>query len=333
MTHSNISIFIPHKGCPNCCSFCNQRTISSTEEPPDADAVTKILEEACPKLKAPNETEIAFFGGSFTAVERGYMISLLEAAQPFIKEYGLIGIRISTRPDKIDCEVLDVLKKYNVTAIELGAQSMRDDILAMNDRGHTADDVRNASKLIKEYGFELGLQMMTGLYGASPEDDICTAEELIKLSPATVRIYPTVILGGTKLADLYQSGVYAPVPFDEEAELCAKLMEMFEQSDIRIIRLGLHASENVEGQAVGGYYHPAMREICLGIRFRKAIENQLGEKGRYEVFVSPKAVSMAVGQKKCNTEYFKKQGFDIKITADKSIEKLFDIHVEKTDKI
>lgn len=329
MTHSNISIFIPHKGCPNCCSFCNQRTISSTEEPPDADAVTKILEEACPKLTNPHETEIAFFGGSFTAVERGYMISLLEAAQPFIKEYGLIGIRVSTRPDKIDCEVLDILKKYNVTAIELGAQSMRDDILAMNDRGHTADDVRNASKLIKEYGFELGLQMMTGLYGASPEDDICTAEELIKLSPATVRIYPTVILGGTKLADLYQSGVYKPVPFDEEAELCAGLMEMFEQSGIRIIRLGLHASGNVEGHAVGGYYHPAMREICLGIRFRKAIENQLGEKGRYEVSVSPKAVSMAVGQKKCNTEYFKKQGFDIKITADKSIEKLFDIRIKQ----
>ena len=329
MTHSNISIFIPHKGCPNCCSFCNQRTISSTEEPPDANDVTKILEEACPKLTNPHETEIAFFGGSFTAVERGYMISLLEAAQPFIKEYGLIGIRVSTRPDKIDCEVLDILKKYNVTAIELGAQSMRDDVLAMNDRGHTADDVRNASKLIKEYGFELGLQMMTGLYGASPEDDICTAEELIKLSPATVRIYPTVILGGTKLADLYQSGVYKPVPFDEEAELCTKLMEMFEQSGIRIIRLGLHASENVEGHAVGGYYHPAMREICLGIRFRKAIGKQLGEKGRYEVSVLPKAVSMAVGQKKCNTEYFKKQGFDIKITADKSIEKLFDIRIKQ----
>lgn len=329
MTHSNISIFIPHKGCPNCCSFCNQRTISSTEEPPDANSVTKILEEACPKLKAPQETEIAFFGGSFTAVERGYMISLLEAAQPFLKEYGLIGIRVSTRPDRIDREVLGILKKYNVTAIELGAQSMRDDILAMNDRGHTSDDVRNASALIKECGFELGLQMMTGLYGAAHEDDIYTAQELIKLSPETVRIYPTVILGGTKLADLYQSGVYKTVPFEEEAELCAQLMEMFEQNGIRIIRLGLHASENVEGQAVGGYYHPAMREICLGIRFRKAIERQLGERGSYSAYVAPKAVSMAVGQKKCNTGYFKNKGYDIKIIADKSIEKLFDIRIEK----
>lgn len=329
MTHSNISIFIPHKGCPNCCSFCNQRTISSTQEPPDAANVTKLLGEACPKLKNPSETEIAFFGGSFTAVERGYMISLLEAAQPFIKEYGLIGIRISTRPDKIDREILDILKRYHVTAIELGAQSMRDDILAMNERGHTSDDVRNASKLIKEYGFELGLQMMTGLYGASPEDDVYTAKELIRLSPETVRIYPTVILGGTKLADLYQSGVYKTIPFEDEAELCAELMEMFEQNGIKIIRLGLHASENVEGQAVGGYYHPAMREICLGIRFRKAVEKQLGEKGSYAVYVHPKAVSMAVGQKKCNIGYFAKQGYEIKIIADKSIEKLFDIRIEK----
>ncbi|MGN0551790.1 MAG: elongator complex protein 3 [Oscillospiraceae bacterium] len=329
MTHSNISIFIPHKGCPNCCSFCNQRTISSTEEPPDAAAVAKILADACPKLKEPLGTEIAFFGGSFTAVERNYMISLLEAAQPFLKEYGLKGIRISTRPDKIDTEILGILKEYNVTAIELGAQSMRDEVLAMNDRGHTSDDIRKASALIKESGFELGLQMMTGLYGASPSDDICTAGEIIKLSPETVRIYPTVILGGTKLADLYQSGVYKTVPFEEEAELCAQLMQMFEENGIRVIRLGLHASEGVEEQAVGGYYHPAMREICLGICFKKAIEGSLGEKGSYKVFVHPKAVSMAVGQKKCNIEYFKNRGFDIKICADKSIQELYEIRTEQ----
>ncbi len=329
MSHSNISIFIPHKGCPNCCSFCNQRTISSTAEPPDYEEVKKILEEACPKLKNPSDTEIAFFGGSFTAVERSYMISLLEAAQPFLDEYGLVGVRVSTRPDKIDREVLDILKKYGVTAIELGAQSMCDEILSMNDRGHTAEDVRNASKLIKEYGFELGLQMMTGLYGASPEDDSFTADELIKLKPDTVRIYPTVILGGTRLADLYQSGVYKPVPFDEEAELCADIMQRFEENGIRVIRLGLHASEEVENQAVGGYYHPAMREICLGIAFRRKIERSLGEKGRYKVSVAARAVSMAVGQKKCNMEYFRKLDYDVKICADKELTELYDICIEK----
>lgn len=329
MSHSNISVFIPHKGCPNCCSFCNQRTISSTAEPPDSEKVKKILEEACPKLKDPSDTEIAFFGGSFTAVERGYMISLLEAAKPFLDEYGLAGIRASTRPDKIDREVLDILKKYGVTAIELGAQSMRDEILSMNDRGHTAEDVRNASKLIREYGFELGLQMMTGLYGASPEDDSFTADELIRLKPDTVRIYPTVILGGTRLADLYQSGVYRPVPFDEEAELCADIMQRFEDNGIRVIRLGLHASEEVEGQVVGGYYHPAMREICLGIIFRKKIEKALGEKGSYRILVAPKALSMAIGQKKCNTEYFKELGYDVRICAENELTELYDIRIEK----
>lgn len=329
MSHSNISVFIPHKGCPNCCSFCNQRTISSTAEPPDSEKVKKMLEDACPKLQNPSDTEIAFFGGSFTAVERSYMISLLEAAQPFLDEYGLAGIRASTRPDKIDREVLDILKKYGVTAIELGAQSMRDEILSMNDRGHTAEDVRNASRLIKEYGFELGLQMMTGLYGASPEDDSFTADELIRLKPDTVRIYPTVILGGTRLADLYQSGVYKPVPFDEESELCADIMQRFEDNSIRVIRLGLHASEEVEGQAVGGYYHPAMREICLGIIFRKKIEKALAEKGRYKIYVAPKAVSMAIGQKKCNTGYFKKLGYDVKICADNELKELYDIRTEK----
>ncbi len=329
MSHSNISVFIPHKGCPNCCSFCNQRTISSTSEPPDSEKVKKILEEACPKLKNPSDTEIAFFGGSFTAVERSYMISLLEAAKPFLDEYGLAGIRASTRPDRIDREVLDILKKYGVTAVELGAQSMRDEILSMNDRGHTAEDVRKASRLIKEYGFELGLQMMTGLYGASSEDDSFTADELIRLKPDTVRIYPTVILGGTRLADLYQSGVYKTVPFDEEAELCADIMQRFEENGIRVIRLGLHASEEVEGQAVGGYYHPAMREICLGIIFRKKIENALGEKGGYKISVAPKALSMAIGQKKCNKEYFKELGYDIKICAENELTELYDIRIEK----
>lgn len=328
MKHINVALFVPHLGCPHNCIFCDQRAISGVRSMITREEIENACRVASKTPHDINNSEIAFFGGSFTAVDRDIQKMCLETASRFVgSEFG--GIRISTRPDCIDGEELDFLKSYGVTAIELGAQSMFQSVLDANERGHSPEDTVRASALIKERGFSLGLQMMTGLYGASPEDDIYTAEELIKLSPATVRIYPTVILGGTKLADLYQSGVYAPVPFDEEAELCAKLMEMFEQSGIRIIRLGLHASENVEGQAVGGYYHPAMREICLGIRFRKTIEKQLGEKGRYEVFVLPKAVSMAVGQKKCNTEYFKKQGFDIKITADKSITSLFDIRIKQ----
>ena len=325
MKHSNISIFIPHKGCPNCCSFCNQRTISSTSCAPSAEEVTHLLSEAVPKLKAPSETEIAFFGGSFTAIDRDYMISLLEAAEPFARKLG--GIRISTRPDCIDHEMLDILKKYGVTSIELGAQSMSDKVLEANDRGHSAEDVRTASRLIKEYGFSLGLQMMTGLYLSSPEDDICTAEEIIRLRPDTVRIYPVVILGGTKLADLYQSGVYKTIPFDEMTKLCAKLLLRFEEEKIKVIRLGLHASDSVEGETLGGYYHPAFKELCLGIIYRQLIEEKITGKGSFTVYVSPRSLSMAAGQKKCNIVYFMEKGINIKIKSDSTLKER-DIRIE-----
>jgi histone acetyltransferase (RNA polymerase elongator complex component) len=247
------------------------------------------------------------------------MISLLDAAYPFIKEYSLHGIRISTRPDKIDGEVLDVLSRYNVTSIELGAQSMCDDVLMANDRGHTSEDVVKASKMIKDAGFELGLQMMTGLYLSTPERDRYTAEKIISLSPATVRIYPTVILEGTKLAELYKKGEYKTIPFEEEAELCADIISMFEKAGIRIIRLGLHASENVGNDAVGGYYHPAFGEICRSILFRREAEKRITEKGNYELYVSPKSASIANGQKRSNIEYFAEKGINIKVRQDNDI--------------
>ena len=325
MKHSNISIFIPHKGCPNCCSFCNQRTISSTAEAPSAEAVTDLLSRAVPELKNPGNTEIAFFGGSFTAIERGYMISLLEAAAPFVKK--LAGIRISTRPDCIDDEILGILKRYGVASIELGAQSMRDSVLTANDRGHTAEDVRRASEKIKAHGFSLGLQMMTGLYSSSAEDDIYTAEEIIKLKPDTVRIYPVVILGGTKLADLYQSGVYKTIPFDEMTKLCAKLLLRFAEEKIKVIRLGLHASDSVEGETLGGYYHPAFKELCLGIIYRQLIEEKITGKGSFTVYVSPRSLSMAAGQKKCNIVYFMEKGINIKIKSDSTLKER-DIRIE-----
>ncbi len=255
------------------------------------------------------------------------MVSLLKAAQPFIEKYGLIGIRISTRPDCINDEILSLLKQYGVTSIELGAQSMCDDVLAANDRGHTADDVKKASALIKSYGFELGLQMMTGLYMSSPEDEFYTAEQIIAIKPKTVRIYPVVILGGTKLADLYQSGVFKTYAFDEMAEICAKLLEMFEAAGIKVIKLGLHSSDEVQGEAVGGYYHPAFREICLGINFRKKIESLIGGEGSCKILVNPKALSMAAGQKKCNISYFAQKGISIKIVADESISDINEIKV------
>lgn len=317
--HSNISIFIPHMGCPHACSFCNQRVISSTVSAPSADDVRRTLEDACERLQG-GYSEIAFFGGSFTAVDRSYMISLLEAAYPFVKSGKVCGIRCSTRPDCIDGEILDILKSYGVTSIELGAQSMDDSVLSANGRGHTAAQVEKASAMIKEYGFELGLQMMTGLYGSSLEKDIETAKHIAEIRPDTVRIYPTVILKGTRLGELFESGAYKPYPFDTAAEICADMLEMFEQNGIRVIKLGLHASETVEADMLGGFYHPAFREICEGILFRREIERHIKEKGKYTVCTAPNAVSKAAGQKKCNLKYFSEKGISIKISADENLQ-------------
>ncbi|MBD5140717.1 MAG: hypothetical protein HDT25_04795 [Ruminococcus sp.] len=196
---------------------------------------------------------------------------------------------------------------------------MDDNVLTANQRGHTAEDVRAASELIKEYGFELGLQMMTGLYRSSPEKDIETAEKIAEIKPDTVRIYPVVILGGTKLGELYKSGEYVPYSFETAAEICADMLEMFEQKGIRVIKLGLHASETVEGEMLGGFYHPAFREICEGILFRREIEKQTEAGGSYIVYAAANAVSKAAGQKKCNVEYFSQKGIRIKIMQDKSL--------------
>ena len=305
-------------GCPNACSFCNQRVISSTVSAPSAEEVRSTLEAACERLP-DGEAEIAFFGGSFTAVDRGYMISLLEAAQPFLKSGKVRGIRCSTRPDCIDAEVLGILKSFGTTAVELGAQSMDDGVLAANNRGHTAEDVCIVSALIKEYGFELGLQMMIGLYRSTPEKDTETAKRLIDLAPDTARLYPTVILKNTRLGELFQSGEYVPYEFNTAAELCADMLEMFESAGIRVIKLGLHASETTETDMLGGLYHPAFREIVEGILFRRKMEKRIEAKGNYTVYTAPNAVSKAAGQRKCNILYFAEMGAKIKICPDKSL--------------
>ena len=199
MKHSNISIFVPHAGCPHQCSFCNQKTISGAQYAPTADDVHRICRQALNEVRDKKNCEIAFFGGSFTAINRGYMTSLLEAAKCYIGAEGFRGVRISTRPDFIDRDILELLRSYGVTSIELGAQSMKNHVLEANERGHTAEDVYNASALIREYGFELGLQMMVGLYRSSVYDERKTTDRIMKIHPDTVRIYPVVVLKGLSL--------------------------------------------------------------------------------------------------------------------------------------
>ena len=272
MKHVNVGLFVPHNGCPHQCTFCNQRAISgqsSQVTPADVDRAVATA------VKNPDSKggEIAFFGGSFTAIDRKTMIGLLQAAYKYVQNGSFKGIRCSTRPDAIDDEICSILKEYGVTAVELGAQSMNDEVLRLNRRGHTSQDVINASKMLKSYGFELGLQMMTGLYGSTDEDCIETAERIISLQPDTVRIYPTVVIKNTELEKLYRSGEYIPQTVDSAAELCARLLLMFDRAKINVIRTGLHSGGGVEKDYVAGAYHPAFKEICEGkIYLNEAVE-------------------------------------------------------------
>lgn len=325
MKHSNIAFFIPHVGCPNKCSFCNQNSISGAKDIPQQKDVIDTLSAALKNMSADKlkYTEIAFFGGSFTAIDKDYMLELLSAAKQFVGENKFSGIRISTRPDAIDDDILVLLKKYGVTAIELGAQSMCDEVLEKNFRGHSSLDVVNASKLIKKYSFSLGLQMMTGLYLDTPKKSIETAHKIADLKPDTVRIYPTVLIKKTYLETLYNEGKYSPLSIDETVELCAQLLDFFEEKNIKVIRVGLHDQPSLKENFVAGAYHPALGELILGERmFRKTLSliKEIDiESGIVNIAVNPKSISQFVGQSKCNINKLAKLGFDIKLTTDNSL--------------
>lgn len=276
-----------------------------------------MIETALISLKENSfHSEIAFFGGSFTAIDREYMKTLLDATVPHIDRFK--GVRISTRPDCIDDEVLDLLKTYRVTTIELGAQSMDDAVLLANDRGHTAEDVRRACELIKSRGFDLGLQMMTGLYKSTPDSDLQTAREFIALQPFCVRIYPTIVMKGTRLGDLYEQGLYQPQTLEEAVALCARLIRLFEENGVRVIRVGLHDSESLKENRLAGPYHPAFRELCESRIMLDQVIILLKNKapGAYTLRVHPRSRSKMTGNKRSNLLALKEMGYEIQITED-----------------
>ena len=338
MRHLNLAIFIPHAGCPHRCSFCDQRAISGQTVPVRAEEVERLCRETLERWKgrfpqgagvgAKAQSEISFFGGSFTAIDRGYMVELLEAARPFVGPEGFGGIRISTRPDAIDREVLTLLKSYGVTSIELGAQSMDDWVLRLNRRGHTAAQVEEASRLIREMDFSLGLQMMTGLYGDTDEGARETARQLAELGPDTVRIYPTVVLKDTELAWLYEGGGYQPPDVEQSLPLCCDLLDFFEGRGIQVIRLGLHPSEELEENMVAGAYHPAFRELCEGERFYRRIlallEGQRDREGALPrtmtLLANAKDLSKAIGQGKRNLRRLEAMGCKAAVLPDEAVE-------------
>lgn len=289
------------------CVFCNQNRISGQQEAATAEKTKIAIEEALEKIPGDYEKTVAFYGGSFTAIPTEEQESLLGAVQPYLKTGDIRGIRLSTRPDCIDSVILSRLKSYNVKTIELGVQSMDEEVLIASNRGHTAEDAVKASELIKNYGFELILQQMTGLPKDTPERSIKTAEQFIAIKPDGVRIYPTVIIKDTELYDLWVAGFYKEHSVEDAVELCSILLPMYRKAGIPVIRLGLNPTDDLSGgDAVGGAYHPALGELVEGRIYLKKELSLLkdDDSGKNIIIgVAKGQVSKAVGQKRCNVKY------------------------------
>ena len=309
---SVIPVFVPHLGCPNDCVFCDQRRISGAASPATAEDVRRAVEAAA-ESPANNGggRQLAFYGGSFTAIPAWQQEELLGAAQPYLADGTLSSLRLSTRPDAIDGEVLARLRRCGVRTVELGAQSMSDRVLALSGRGHTAEDVARAAKAVKAAGFRLILQMMTGLPGADDESDVQTARDIAALRPDGVRVYPTVIVRGTPLFDLWRAGRYREHTVEDAVRVCARILPVFEASGIPVIRLGLNPTEELSGgQAAGGAYHPALGELVRARIMRARAEELLAgaEPGESAaLYVEPRLMSQAVGQHGENRAWLKEK--------------------------
>ena len=326
-----IPVFVPHLGCPNSCIFCNQKSISGQKKNVTKEDAIKIIDSFLSNIKdVKAEKEIAFFGGSFTAIEEEKQEELLKVAYEYIKAGKVNSIRISTRPDCIDKKVLKRLKKYKVKTIELGVQSANNFILKRANRGHTFEDVKKASKLIRLYGFTLGHQMMVGLPESTRIDEINTAKALIKLKPKIVRIYPVLVIKGTKLEEEVKQEKYEPLTVTQAVETSKELVKLFNKNHIEVIRVGLQNTDeisdpkNKQSEVVAGPYHPAFRQLVETAIWYEKILNKIKKLNskvkEVEVTINPKDVNNVIGHKRENAIKLKEiYDVNLKIKQDKKI--------------
>ena len=311
-----IPIFVPHMGCPNDCIFCNQKSISGQTKMITKDDVKNTIDFYLENIKEQDsKKEVAFFGGSFTGIEIEKQKELLEAACEYIKEDKIQTIRISTRPDYINKEILKMLKSYKVETIELGIQSSNDYILKKANRGHTLEDVKKASKLIRRYRFKLGHQMMVGLPESTRIDEINTARDLIKLKPKMVRIYPVLVIKNTKLEKEFQEGKYEPISLAQAVDICKELVAMFTKKNIEVIRIGLQNTDKItdpsyeNSEVVAGPYHPAFRQLVEAGMWYDTIVKKIKKLNvkvkEVKVTINPIDANNVIGHKKENVEKLK----------------------------
>lgn len=305
-----IPIFVPHRGCPHDCIFCNQKKITGVSTEVTSEDVRNIIEEYLPTIDNDASVEVAFFGGSFTAIDEDIQNDLLEVAKEYVEKGLIQDIRMSTRPDCISEDILNRLKEYKVSIIELGVQSMDKNVLIDSVRGHDTEEVIKSAKLIKESGIKLGLQMMVGLPSDTEEKCIATARKFIELKPDCVRIYPTLVVKDTGLEVLLNKGEYKPFTLEQSIQIVKKLLALFYVNNINVIRVGLQATEDIQvGKAVvDGPHHPAFRELAESEMIKDYliyIAKKYNIEKDITVKTNKKNVSKIIGNKKSNSTYMK----------------------------
>ncbi len=323
--HNNIPIFIPELACPHQCVFCNQEKISGAESVPQPNEVRGIVESYLETIPENRTVDIAFFGGSFTGIPVELQKAYLDEASYFLKQGRITGVRMSTRPDYIDEEILEMLKSYGVSTIELGAQSTDDFVLKKSGRGHTFADLERASKLIKESGIELGLQMMIGLPHDTFEKTIQTANDIVRLGATNTRIYPCIVVKGTALERQFLRGRYEPLSLKEAIERAVELYKIFDAAGVNILRMGLHPSEElVEGKSlVAGPMHQSFKEMVLSKMWSQIIDQEIDKETPKEqvLRVHSSQINYAIGYRSQNRLRLENEGLVIKFLADNELDK------------
>ncbi|MFR1383609.1 MAG: elongator complex protein 3 [Clostridioides difficile] len=307
-----IPIFVPHKGCPHDCIFCNQKKITGVSTDVTSEDARNIIEECLETIDKDADVEIAFFGGSFTAIDIDIQKSLLSVAKEYVEKGLVKDIRMSTRPDCIDEDILSMLKEYKTSIIELGVQSLDEKVLLDSIRGRQSEIVYKSSKMIKNSGIKLGLQMMIGLPADTEEKCIFTAKKFVELKPDCVRVYPTLVVKDTGLEKLMEQNKYNPFTLEESVNIVKKVLVLFYVNNINVIRVGLQATDDIQiGKAVlAGPYHPAFRELVEADMIKDYLEFViLQNKNIKQMLVksNKKNISKIIGNKKTNVKYMEEK--------------------------
>lgn len=313
--HRVIPIFIPQRACPYKCIYCNQFAIAGQAHVPSPQEADQIIRQHLTTLPVDAEKRIAFFGGSFTGMSIDEQNAYLDVAQPYLQQGLVSGLQLSTRPDYIDDSILQNLKQHGVVLIELGAQSLHDDILQTVNRGHTVQQVEDASRKILEHGFQLGLQMMIGLPGDSKEKALATAQRIIDFGASCTRIYPTLVVDNTLLATWYKKGDYQPLSIETAVDWCKDIYQLFQEHNVNVLRIGLHPSEGLLSgkDYLAGPFHVSFKELMLTAIWHDRIQAIVERNGNRPctIHVPAAEINYAIGYCSANRKAFPQITFSI----------------------